>query len=717
MKECGVCKRVFGDHVDRCDRDHSPLKTTMPIFPIINSYRLDERIGTGSLGIVYRGAKIGETTPLAIKIISPEIAQADPKIASIFLEEAQAMMNSHHDNIVKIIDFGQTNNHVLYLVMEYLEGLPLNLLIDQEVELPLETIYSLMRQICEAVSVMHKQDKLHHDLKASTIFVNYDLEGNEKVKVLDFGLARIKNQELCNFLPGARTQNIFGLPFYISPEQCDGLEIDKVSEVYSLGVIFYQLLVGRVPFVATSHRELMYKHINELPLPPRAIRKNIPEPIESIVLKALSKNPEDRLPSVMSIARLINMATTGKSGAVAVIPKMIPVKTETVPKLEMPEENYPPMQTSEGKVEQPPIYNFPSMPRAPQSNLAAPKIKSFFESDEKFLSLPKAESWKFNAYSKVLVEALRISKILSDSELNSEKIISQLHSELETKSVSKEDELFAPTLIKIYVPYTTTEKFQEIESIFNSIAFISNIYKFVREAGYRFFTNIQLEIEIVHPEAQDCQGCSLEMSWPTTQNTSNGLERIFQIESHQLVKSQLPAIQIPSLALLQPINASTYANHHLIVQPVTYLGRFRNVVDLETRKLIRRNDFPFLQPNNPSSPNTTISRQHAKIEFSNGNFFVYDTGSTNGTKVNRRENNSRTQIPVPVKGQGILLKHADIIQLGTALLSFEIISSENIDTIDKLIADLETSVSQFGSNAQAYRTMAATTSSTDKVVW
>ncbi len=713
MKECGVCKRVFGDHVDRCDRDHSPLKLTLPIFPIIGSYRLDERIGTGSLGIVYRGAKIGQNTPLAIKIISPEIAQADPKVTAIFLEEAQLIANTDHPSIVRVLDFGQTPEHILYLVMEYLEGLPLNTFIEQEVEIPLESVYDLMKQICEAVASMHKQNKLHHDLKPINIFINYDPQGNKHIKILDFGLAKIKNLELCNVLPGSRTQNIFSLPFYLSPEQCDGLPIDKVSEVYSLGIIFYQLLVGRVPFLGSSHREIMYKHLNESPIPPRTIRRDIPESIESIVLKALSKNPEDRLPSVISIVRLIDMATLGKSSPVAITPKMIPVKTEAVAKVEF--EEYLRVDSPSSSVV--PNNMSTAMPRAPQSNLTMPKVKTFSDDEERLLSLPKTESWKLNSFSKVLVEALRISKVLSNYDLNAEKLVSQIHNELENKSISKEGEFLSPNLIKVYVPYTTTKKFQEIESILNSIAFISNIYKFVREAGYRFFSNIQVEIEIVHPDALEFQGCSLEMNWPTSQNTSNGLERILQVESKKLIKTHLPAIQIPTLALLQPINASTYANHHLIVQPITYLGRFRNVMDLETKKLIRRNDVPFLQPNHPSSPNTTISRQHAKIEFNKGNFFVYDTGSTNGTKVNRRENNTRIQIPVSVNGEGILLKHADIIQLGTALISFEIISAENIDLIDKLVGDLETSVSQFGSNAQAFRTMAANTSSTSKVVW
>ncbi len=712
MKECVICKRVFGDHVDRCDRDHSPLKVTLPISPLISSYRLDERIGSGSLGIVYRGAKIGQSFPLAIKVISPEIAQATPNTTNTFLKEAETIMKVKHPNIAQIIDFGQTNNGTLYLVMEYVEGRSLATFISEDPEIPIYTICNIMLQVCEAVAVMHKQDKLHYDLKPSNIFVLYDQKGKEHIKVLDFGLAQLKTQELYNGLSGARTQNIFNLPFYLSPEQCNGEPASKISEVYSLGVIFYHLLTGRPPFLANSHRELMYKHIHEPLTRPRLIRGSISEAIESIVLSCLYKAPEDRLSSPLAIINLIKMAIKNNP----IIPptsNILPTTTGSRPQIN---DLY---LSGEIPLLDPKIFTLDlstGMPKAPQTNLQIPNnppIASF-----KLSLVTLDENPKLTLITKVLVEALKVSKSLSEADVNPNKIISQLNQQLQANSISKDGELFAPNLIKIFVPRTDIKRFQEIESIFNSGAFINNVYKYIQESGYRLFSTIKLEIEIVHPQAPGYQGCSLTIDWPLPSDISNGLERIIQVDAQRIVKMQMPIIQVSKVALLQPINGATYTNYHLIIQPITYIGRFRNVVNIESSQLIRRNDVSFLQPNHPSSPNTTVSRQHGKIEFVNEGFYLYDTGSVNGTKINRRENNARIQIPINNESNGVLLVHRDIIQLGTALLSFEIIPSENMsEFIDKLVAELEIRQMQPGSNAEVYKTMLATTSLNSSVVW
>lgn len=730
MKECAVCKRVFGDHVDRCDRDYSPLKATLPISPILNSYRLDERVGSGGLGIVYRGAKIGQNSPLAIKVISPEIALARPNIATIFSAEAQAMMSVNHPNIIQVSDFGQTNNGTLYLVMEYLDGRSLGTLINEDPEIPLDNICNIMLQVCEAVATMHKQNKLHYDLKPSNIFVLYNQEGKEHLKVLDFGLSQLKTQELCSALSSARTQNFFNLPFYLSPEQCDGEPASKSSEVYSLGAIFYQLLTGRPPFLASSHQELMYKHINEPLIAPRLIKRSIPESIESIVLSCLYKSPQDRLSSVAGIINLIKMASN-KKAPTGQLPQLLSILPTTTGEIAQVDDLY---SSKEIPLLDPRILNtqiqtsdLKAMPKAPQTNLqvpSKPSIVEFYSSNSlaenrNLNSLNSlTENPKLMLMTKVLVEALKISKFLSESDINPNKIISQLNQQLQANSILKDNELFAPNLIKIYVPRTDTTKFQQIESILNSGAFINNIYKYIRESGYRLFSTIKLEIEVVHPQASGYEGCSLTLDWPLASDISNGLERIIQVDAQKVVQMQMPVIQVPKVALLQPINAATYANYHLIVQPTTYLGRFRNVVNLETSQLIRRNDVSFLQPNHPSSPNTTVSRQHGKIEFKNDGFYLYDTGSTNGTKINRRENNNRIQIPITSSSEGVLLVHRDIIQLGTALLSFEIIPPNDMcEFIDKLVAELEIHQMQPGSNSEAYRTMAATSSLSGSVVW
>lgn len=714
MRECAICKRVFGDHVDRCDRDNSPLKITLPISPLISSYRLDERIGSGGLGIVYKGAKIGQTFPLAIKIISPEIAQAETSTTPMFLKEAEAIIKLAHPNIVQIGDFGQNANGALYLVMEFLEGRSLNIFIGEEPEISINTACNIMIQICEAVAFAHKQNKLHYDLKPNNIFIVYDQEGKETVKVLDFGLAKLKTQKLCNVFSSARTQNFFNLPFYLSPEQCDGAEPSTISEVYSLGAIFYHLLVGRPPFIANSQSELMHKHLNEPVMTPCSIRNDISDAIESIILSCLSKKPSERLSSVSAIINLIKIALNNRRNTNQEFHvSLLPATTAFAPEIQ---EIY---HSAEIPLLDPKIYSVDlstGMPKAPQTHLQIPsKISA---ASFKALSISSDNNPKLSLITRVLVEALKTSKLLSDLDINPNKLISQLNQQLQANSISKEGELFSPNLIKVFIPRTDVKKFQEMEAIFNSGAFINNIYKYIRESGYRLFSTIKLEIEIVHPQAPGYEGCSLTINWPQADDVSNGLERIVQVDAQKVVKMQMPIIQVSKVALLQPINAATYANYHLIINPVTYVGRFRNVVDRESGGLIRRNDVSFLQPNHPSSPNTTVSRQHGKIEFIEDNFYLYDTGSTNGTKINRRENNTRVQIPIEPDSKGVLIMHRDIIQLGTALLSFEIVPSENVsEFIDRLASELEIQQMQPGSNSEAYKTMVATTSLSGSVVW
>ncbi|KAF0219552.1 MAG: hypothetical protein FD167_5088, partial [bacterium] len=427
----------------------------------------------------------------------------------------------------------------------------------------------------------------------------------------------------------------------------------------------------------------MYKHIHEPLTRPRLIRGSISEAIESIVLSCLYKSPEDRLSSPLAIINLIKMAMKNKPVTREQMPStsnILPITTGSTPQIN---ELY---LSGEIPLLDPKIFTLDlstGMPKAPQTNLQIPNNPPAV--NFKLSVTPSDENPQLALVTRVLVEALKVSKSISESDVNPKKIISQLNQQLQANSISKDGELFAPSLIKVFVPRIDTKRFQEIESIFNSGAFINNVYKYIRESGYRLFSTIKLEIEIVHPQAPGYQGCSLTIDWPLPSDISNGLERIIQVDAQKVVKMQMPIIQVSKVALLQPINGATYTNYHLIIHPVTYIGRFRNVVNIESSELIRRNDVSFLQPNHPGSPNTTVSRQHGKIEFVNEGFYLYDTGSTNGTKINRRENNVRIQIPINNESNGVLLIHRDIIQLGTALLSFEIIPSENMsEFIDKL---------------------------------
>lgn len=668
MKECLICKRVFGDHVDRCDRDRSLLRATLPVTPIIDGYRLDERIGSGNLGLVYRGALMGSDMTLAIKIIHPEIVQNNPQVVNIFLEEAKLLINIAHPYVVRVIDFGTLPQGSPYIVMDYLEGCLLSVLLEQET-LELDRAYNLMTQLCEAIAMFHNKQRLHYSLEPHNIYIVYDNEDNEYVKVLDVGLARIKEYISKTVSSDSKKHLLISSPYYLSPEECQRKPIDKRSEVYRLGVIFYQLLTGQLPFQSTSYIEILDRHLSKMPEAPHKLRKEISESLSAVVMKALAKDPKARYDSAASMMEDLKSIT--------------PLK---------------PLQVEGGGASLAPLV------------AAGAQVK-----DADWQARQRQERLK------VIVQALNTAIGFSDNlkpeDINALKLVKQLEQDIENKHIWKDAELYAPNLIKICVPNTTAKKMEDIESIFNSVSFVSNIYKYAKEASYRFFSVIKIDIEIVKPEPK-YQGCALTVDWPLSSEISNGLERIIKVEHKQIVKTQMPAIKIPQIALLQPINATGCTNQHVIIQPTTYLGRFRTVLDHNTGQLVRRNDLSFLQPQEEASPNKSISRLHAKIEYVNSGFYLFDTGSTNGTRIVRRDKDQRIHVPLKqLDPQGTLLKNRDIIQLGMALISFEIIPESAIaELADNIVVDPENLMAP-GSNAEAFRTEFITTSLTNALAW
>lgn len=667
MKECLICKRVFGDHVERCDRDRSLLRATLPITPIIDGYRLDERIGSGNLGVVYRGALMGSDMTLAIKVVHPEIVQHNPQVVDIFLEEAKFLINIAHPYVVRVIDFGTLPKGSPYIVMDYLEGCLLNVLLEQET-LGLDRAYNLMTQLCEAVAMFHNKQRLHYSLAPHNIYVVYDNEDNEYIKVLDVGLARIKEYISKTVTSDSKKHLLISSPYYLSPEECQRKPIDKRSEVYRLGVIFYQLLTGQLPFQSTSYIEIIDRHLSQIPEAPHKLRKEISESLSAVVMKALAKDPNARYDSAASMMEELKGIT--------------PVK-QVQPEVES---SLTPLITANAQ-----------------------------SKDPDWQARQRQE--RLNVIVQALNTAIGFSDHLKPEDINATKLVQQLEQDFENKHIWKDAELYAPNLIKIYVPNTSAKKMEDIESIFNSVSFVSNVYKYATEASYRFFSVIKIDIQIVKPEPK-YDGCALTVDWPLSSEVSNGLERIIKVEHKQIVKTQMPAIKIPQIALLQPINATGCTNQHVIIQPTTYLGRFRTVIDHNTGQLIRRNDLSFLQPQEESSANKSISRLHAKIEYTEGGFYLFDTGSTNGTRIVRRDNDQRIHLPLkPLDPQGTLLKNRDIIQLGMALISFEIIPESAIaELADNIVVDPENLMAP-GSNAEVFRTEFITTSLTKALAW
>jgi serine/threonine-protein kinase len=261
-------------------------------------YRIEQRIGEGGMGVVYRAAHVVLKKPLAIKILRGEQAH-DPDVVQRFVQEARAASAIGHPNIVNISDFGRTTDGAVYLAMELLAGQTLAEAM-QKGPLAQERALGIFVQIAGALDAAHEAGIIHRDLKPENIFLKREPDHPDFVKVLDFGIAKVKNAAA----KITRTGMVFGTPHYMSPEQAAGQPVDHRSDVYSLGVIMYQVLAGQLPFEAASFMDLVTKHMFEPPAPLRQAgphAADLPSTLEAIVMRALQKKPEDRQGSMREL--------------------------------------------------------------------------------------------------------------------------------------------------------------------------------------------------------------------------------------------------------------------------------------------------------------------------------------------------------------------------------------------------------------------------------
>ena len=258
-------------------------------------YFLEERLGEGGMGTVYRARHLLMDRPVAVKVLHPRFVDNEAA-RTRFQLEARAAVMLHHTNAVSVTDFGQTPDGYVYLVMELLEGRTLRDIIAKEAPLETARATSIMLQTSAAVAAAHKTGIIHRDLKPSNILVTQSANAPAVVKVLDFGIAKLASDLLHSedatavTLPGTP----IGTPRYMAPEQYEGRELTPAADVYSLGVILYEMLTGMAPFTGATPLEIALKHQNDPLRPPREIVAAIPEDVERVILHALEKQPEAR---------------------------------------------------------------------------------------------------------------------------------------------------------------------------------------------------------------------------------------------------------------------------------------------------------------------------------------------------------------------------------------------------------------------------------------
>ena len=255
------------------------------------------------MATVYRATRllIGDT--VAIKILHPDQVR-DPQSAERFRREAQAAARLKHPNAVTIHDFGVSADGLIYLVMELVEGKSVRAMIREQGPLTPTTAAEILRQACAALEEAHKQNIVHRDVKPDNIVVAVTPAGL-RVKVLDFGIARMRDIAAANI---TQTGSVMGTPHYMSPEQCLGEELDNRSDIYSLGVVLFEMLAGIVPFNSPTSSAVIIQHVNQAPPPLRVINISVPPAVESVVLRALSKRREDRPQSAQLLADELNSA-------------------------------------------------------------------------------------------------------------------------------------------------------------------------------------------------------------------------------------------------------------------------------------------------------------------------------------------------------------------------------------------------------------------------
>src|SRR6266498_2003248 len=318
MKECPACRLCFPDEINHCPQDGDATTPSLVGEPILDArYQLERRLGQGGMGVVFRARHIFLKTAHAIKVILPDLVGNDPMLVTRFRQEALAAAAIRHQNIIAVTDFGVVRGTMPFLVMEFVNGRSLqDILAEEKVMSPARAL-EFACAIGAGVGAAHRQNIVHRDLKPLNIMTQTGQPIAEGLKILDFGLAKIKSGELLGSFVQAKTSGLMGSPFYMAPEQWSDDEPDARADIYSLGIILYQMLSGDVPFKGSSIPSIMKKHLT---LPPPSFKSagvEVPPRLEAVVRHALEKEISARTPSVEIFILELREAVAAGGAAVA----------------------------------------------------------------------------------------------------------------------------------------------------------------------------------------------------------------------------------------------------------------------------------------------------------------------------------------------------------------------------------------------------------------
>ena len=306
MKICPQCGKAYDDQIDVCPNDRSALILIEASDPdpmlgklLDGRYRLIRKIGEGGMGSIYRAVHTENLRICAIKLMTSLSPGKDDAIAR-FKREARNSVRIDSVHAVTVYDSGQTDEGLLFLAMEFIDGKPLSRVIAEERVLPIDRVVHITNQIAEALTAAHALPMIHRDLKPDNIMITRKGANTDFVKVLDFGIAKALAD------PGGdnltKTGFVLGTPVYMSPEQLLGEELDPRSDIYSLAIIVYEMLTGRLPFEGDNPQAVMMKRVMSEPIRLRAVAPTLSESVELAVMSGLQRNRDSRTPTVEAFA-------------------------------------------------------------------------------------------------------------------------------------------------------------------------------------------------------------------------------------------------------------------------------------------------------------------------------------------------------------------------------------------------------------------------------
>jgi serine/threonine protein kinase len=308
MAICPTCLTSYPDGTTTCAHDGAVLlpdsalhvDQTLPTGTKVGEYVIESKIGSGTFGDVYRAIQPLIGKQVAVKVLSRKYS-ADPHVVSRFIAEARAVNQIRHKNIIDIFSFGQVDDGRHYHVMELLDGEPLDGYVARRGgRLPLEELLPILRGLARALDAAHAAGIAHRDLKPANVFLARDEDGTPFPKLLDFGIAKLLNEEMPRQHHTA-TGAAVGTPDYMSPEQCQGPDVDHRTDIYSFGVMTYQLVTGHLPHTGGNVVEVLMKQMTVEPKAPSAVGPHVPAELDAPILAMMAKLPEGR-PSSLTLA-------------------------------------------------------------------------------------------------------------------------------------------------------------------------------------------------------------------------------------------------------------------------------------------------------------------------------------------------------------------------------------------------------------------------------